>query len=70
MIGDPINEAARLCELSKERGERVLASEAAVARAAEGEAEAWSVGDRTILRGRIEATGLATPRDEAPAPAT
>jgi adenylate cyclase len=70
VIGDPINEAARLCELAKERPERVLASETALSRAGEAEAEAWTVGDRTVLRGRLEATGLATPRDEAPAPAT
>jgi adenylate cyclase len=69
VIGDPVNEASRLCDVARERSLAVLASEAAVNRAAPAEAEAWTVGDRTILRGRLEATGLATPRDEAPSPA-
>ncbi len=62
VIGDPVNEAARLCELAKERPERVLASEAALTRAAGGEAEGWELTERTVLRGRLEATGLALPR--------
>ncbi len=62
VIGDPVNEAARLCELAKERPERVLASEAALSRAADVESDGWALTERTILRGRIEATGLAMPR--------
>jgi adenylate cyclase len=62
VIGDPVNEAARLCELAKEREERVVASDAALASATEAEAAAWELGERTILRGRLEATGLASPR--------
>jgi adenylate cyclase len=62
VIGDPVNEAARLCELAKDRPERVLASEAALRRAAPAEAEGWELGERTVLRGRLEATGLAAPR--------
>ncbi len=62
VIGDPVNEAARLCDLAKERGEPVVASDAALARASEEEAEAWSVTERTVLRGRLEATGIAAPR--------
>ena len=62
VIGDPVNEAARLCELAKERPEPVLAAEAALERASEAEREAWEVGERTVLRGRLEATGLASPR--------
>jgi adenylate cyclase len=61
VIGDPVNEAARLCDLAKEREMHVLASDAALSRASETEAEAWHVGDRTVLRGRLEATGLASP---------
>ena len=61
VIGDPVNEAARLCDLAKERETHVLASDAALSRASEGEAESWRVGDRTVLRGRLEATGLASP---------
>jgi adenylate cyclase len=62
VIGDPVNEAARLCDLAKEREQRVVASDAALSRAEEDEATAWEVGERTILRGRLEATGLASPR--------
>ena len=62
VIGDPVNEAARLCDLAKERAEPVVASDAALARASEEEAEAWSVTERTVLRGRLEATGIAAPR--------
>jgi adenylate cyclase len=62
VIGDPVNEAARLCDLAKERAEPVVASDAALTRASEDEAEAWSVTERTVLRGRLEATGIAAPR--------
>jgi adenylate cyclase len=62
VIGDPVNEAARLCDLAKQRPERLLASEAALRRAGESEAAEWEVGERTVLRGRLEATSLAAPR--------
>ena len=60
VIGDPVNEAARLCELAKERPERLLASEAALERASSREAAQWSLGDAVTLRGRDEPTRLAT----------
>jgi adenylate cyclase len=60
VIGDPVNEAARLCELAKERPERLLASEAALNRASDGEADRWSLGEPVTLRGRDEPTRLAT----------
>jgi adenylate cyclase len=62
VIGDPVNEAARLCELAKQRPERLLASDAALTRAGEAESGEWEVGERTVLRGRLEATSLASPR--------
>jgi adenylate cyclase len=62
VIGDPVNEAARLSDLAKEREEHVLASDAALARAKEDERDAWEEGERTVLRGRLEATVLASPR--------
>jgi adenylate cyclase len=62
VIGDPVNEAARLSDLAKEREVNVLASDAALDRAAPGETEAWEQGERTVLRGRLDATGLASPR--------
>jgi adenylate cyclase len=62
VIGDPVNEAARLAELSKERPERVLAAASAVSRTASAsEAAAWTVGDAIVLRGRGAPTGLARP---------
>ncbi|HVE67055.1 MAG TPA: hypothetical protein VNB64_00595 [Solirubrobacteraceae bacterium] len=60
VIGDPVNEAARLCDLAKQRAERLLASEAAVRRAGIPEAGLWDVGEPIVLRGRDEATRLAT----------
>jgi adenylate cyclase len=62
VIGDPVNEAARLCELAKQRPERLLASDAALSRASDDEVAEWEIGERTILRGRLEATSLASPR--------
>ena len=62
VIGDPVNEAARLSELAKQHPERVLASDAALARAADAENSAWNVTDSAILRGRNTVTGVAHPR--------
>jgi len=64
VIGDPVNEAARLSELAKQRGECVVASSAALARAGREEAVRWDAGERIVLRGRLETTGLATPRPQ------
>ena len=62
VIGDPVNEAARLSELAKQRPERVLASETALARASDGESDVWAVTDSAVLRGRNTPTGVAHPR--------
>jgi len=62
VIGDPVNEAARLSDLAKERQVHVAASDAALDRASPVEAEEWESGERTVLRGRLEATVLASPR--------
>ena len=61
VIGDPVNEAARLCELAKQHRRRVLASEAALGLAADGERASWTVGKPVTLRGRDEPTPLASP---------
>jgi adenylate cyclase len=63
VIGDPVNEAARLAELAKERPERVLASNAALGRTAESESDAWALTDSAVLRGRGALTGIARPRN-------
>jgi adenylate cyclase len=61
VIGDPVNEAARLCDLAKDYDARVLASEAALERASEEEREHWQLGDPVELRGRSEETRVAEP---------
>jgi adenylate cyclase len=65
VIGDPVNEAARLCDLSKERSQRVLASEAALRRAGNREREQWSLGETVTVRGRSAPTRLAAPVSDA-----
>jgi len=62
VIGDPVNEAARLTELAKTVPGRVLAAAAAVEMAAPEEAARWELGDATVLRGRPTPTRLATPK--------
>jgi adenylate cyclase len=63
VIGDPVNEAARLAELAKQRPGRVLASDAALRRAEPAEAAAWAGPEATFLRGRAATTGVAEPRE-------
>jgi adenylate cyclase len=65
VIGDPVNEAARLTEAAKERRPRVLASGRAIGRACSEEAAQWQLGGELMLRGRSEATVLATPTESA-----
>jgi class 3 adenylate cyclase len=62
VIGDPVNEAARLSRLAREHSERVLCSEAALRRASGDESEAWRLGEPAYLLGRPERTGIALPR--------
>ena len=61
VIGDPVNEAARLCELAKRRSEQVLASEAVLRRADRDEADRWELRDSVVLRGREQETRVAAP---------
>jgi adenylate cyclase len=62
VIGDPVNEAARLTELAKTRPERLLASDAVLAAAGEDESRRWRECDRVRLRGRSAATAVSVPR--------
>ena len=64
VIGDPVNEAARLTDEAKRRLGRVLASEEAVARAG-NEARNWTVADEVALRGRSEPTLVFEPAPTA-----
>jgi adenylate cyclase len=61
VIGDPVNEAARLSELAKTTDSRMLASDAALARAGSVERDRWRVGGEASLRGRIRPTRIAEP---------
>ncbi|HYX83464.1 MAG TPA: adenylate/guanylate cyclase domain-containing protein [Gaiellales bacterium] len=67
VIGDPVNEAARVCELAKARPGRVIASAATLEAAAPEEVASWRLGEQVALRGRAAQTTLALPADEAPA---
>jgi adenylate cyclase len=61
VIGDPVNEAARLTELAKGHDSRLLASEAIVDAASPREAARWVVREPVLLRGRDEPTRIAEP---------
>jgi adenylate cyclase len=70
VIGDPVNEAARLTELAKSEEGHVLASAIAVSSALDSEALRWDVGEIVELRGRSAPTQLARPLNLAPASST
>ena len=64
VIGDPVNEAARLTELAKEVDGHLVASWESVEAAGEDEAARWTEHDTVTLRGRSEETVVAVPRDD------
>jgi adenylate cyclase len=68
VIGDPVNVAARLCELAKVLPDRVLVSEVALRRAAGAEAKCWEACDEVVLRGREAPTRVAAPASAAVRP--
>ena len=61
VIGDPVNEAARLCELAKRRDGRLVASGVTLDRSQNGEGERWACCDEVVLRGRRAPTLVAEP---------
>ena len=61
VIGDAVNEAARLTDLAKARGVPLLASGTVVSRATDAEARRWELGEEVELRGRGEPTKVAAP---------
>lgn len=65
VIGDPVNEAARLSDLAKGEAGRVLASAAVLDLAHLAEAGEWDMGRSVTLRGRSRPTRLGTPRSSA-----
>lgn len=61
VIGDPVNEAARLTELAKLRDGRILAAAPVVEAASDEEAARWRARGRRRLRGRSSRTVLFEP---------
>jgi class 3 adenylate cyclase len=61
VIGEPVNEAARLSELAKDAPDRLLASSDTVDAASESERAHWSLGKTVTLRGHDQPTRLAAP---------
>ena len=62
VIGDAVNEAARLMELAKRDESRLLASTTAVEEASGEEARHWQPAEEVELRGRSQSTRLARPK--------
>ncbi|QIS20964.1 adenylate/guanylate cyclase domain-containing protein [Nocardia terpenica] len=62
VIGDAVNEAARLCELAKSDPVRVLASATTIHTADASEQARWALGESITLRGRVSPTRLARPQ--------
>ena len=61
VIGEAVNEAARLTELAKTDGRRVLASATTLGGAQGTEALSWDVGELVKLRGQAVLIRLARP---------
>src|SRR6201997_4130564 len=61
VIGGPVNEAARLCELAKSQPGGLLATAEALEGASENERARWSLGETVTLRGYERPTRLASP---------
>ncbi|OBG26995.1 adenylate/guanylate cyclase domain-containing protein [Mycobacterium sp. 852002-51057_SCH5723018] len=65
VIGEPVNEAARLCELAKSHPGGLLATADALERASDSESAHWSLGETVTLRGHDRPTRLASLVDTA-----
>ena len=64
VIGDPVNEAARLADTAKTTPGRVMVSSAALSRAGEAEGRCWTRHGSVALRGRPEVTLVSIPADD------
>lgn len=62
VIGDPVNQAARLTDRAKAQDARVLASAAVVDAADPEEQGCWTVVGEEVLRGRTTPTQVWAPR--------
>jgi adenylate cyclase len=63
VVGDAVNEAARLADRAKDFDGRVLCSAAAIERADEAERRCWGVQGSEMLRGRSKLTQISAPKD-------
>ncbi|MBB3036177.1 adenylate/guanylate cyclase domain-containing protein [Hoyosella altamirensis] len=63
VIGDPVNEAARLSDLSKKVPGCTVASRETIDAAKKSEAKKWASYDRVTLRGRNRETELVIPQE-------
>jgi adenylate cyclase len=61
VVGDAVNEAARLADRAKEFDGRVLCSGAALEQAADAERRHWSAEGSEVLRGRSAPTKISIP---------
>ncbi len=61
VVGDAVNEAARLADFAKTLDRRIVCSAAAIDRADPSERQHWVVHGDTVLRGRSEPTRIWTP---------
>lgn len=61
VVGDAVNEAARLADFAKGLDRRIVCSAAAIDRADEAERRRWVSSGETVLRGRSEPTHIWTP---------
>ena len=61
MIGDPVNEAARLSDQAKAFPGRVLCSGAVLAGAGPDERRRWQAQGSVVLRGRTLPTDISVP---------
>ena len=63
VVGDPVNEAARLADTAKTTPSRAMASDAAIIRADDAERDRWTAHGSVVLRGRADATLVSVPRE-------
>jgi adenylate cyclase len=61
VVGDAVNEAARLADFAKTLDGRIACSAAAIDRADTSERQHWVTAGETVLRGRSESTNIWTP---------
>jgi adenylate cyclase len=65
VVGDAVNEAARLADFAKTSDRRIMCSAAAIDRADAAERRRWVSNGETVLRGRSEPTHIWTPAAES-----